>query len=425
LSSPEEAATHLPSGTTRDGSSPVGFEGGGAPSDTQRYLPTGDEAGTAPGDRVFRPDVEGLRAVAITLVVLLHAGVPHLYGGTVGVDAFFVISGFVITGLLLREQRAVDRISFLHFYARRARRILPMAILVIVVTMVAIDVLADHSNAVAAASDGRWSALFLANLHFINVDPDILVLRQSPFGQYWSLAVEEQFYLLYPAFFVLIMAIPGRWPTGRRLALGLAGVASVSFVTSVLTSRFGQLDAYYSPGTRVWELAVGGLVAVGTPYLKKIPVRLATVMTWAGLVGLVTVAYFLTVRIPYPGYAAAAPVACVAVIIAGGTVAPRWGAELLLGSLVFRWVGRWSYSWYLWHLAIIVIAAEAANELSGQLSVGERLALAVLALVVAAASYFLIENPIRHSVRIAQSPGATLAGAVLLIGSCVAFTYLF
>ncbi len=133
-----------------------------------------------------------------------------MQGGTVGVDAFFVISGFVITGLLLREHTSTGGVSFLPFYARRARRILPMAILVIVVAVVVIDIIASHRDAVDAASDGRWSALFAANLHFARVDPNVLVPRQSPFGQYWSLAVEEQFYLVYPAFFaVLLLRAPG------------------------------------------------------------------------------------------------------------------------------------------------------------------------------------------------------------------------
>lgn len=396
-----------------------------APLDPQRYLPSGDEAGTAPEDRSFRPDVEGLRAVAIVLVILVHAGVPHMQGGTVGVDAFFVISGFVITGLLLREHLATGGIGFLHFYARRARRILPMAILVIVVVLVAIDLLATHGDTVSAASDGRWSALFLGNVHFTAVDPNVLVPRQSPFGQYWSLADEEQFYLVYPAFFALLLALPGKWSLTRRLALGLSGVVVASFAASVTTSGVGQLGAYYSPFTRAWELAIGGLVAIGTPYLKSIPIAAAAIMSWIGLVGLVVAADIISVRTPYPGYAAALPVASVALIISAGAAAPPRGAEVLLGSLPFRWIGRWSYSWYLWHLAIIVIAAEYGHELYGSLSITLRLGLAALALVVAAGSYFAIENPIRHSKRIAQSPGATLVGSALLVGTCVAFTFAF
>ncbi len=116
---------------------------------------------------------------------------------------------------------------------------------------------------------------------------------------------------------------------------------------------------------------------------------------------------------------------CVALIISGGTVSPPWGAEVVLGWSPVRWIGRWSYSWYLWHLAIIVMAAEHAHTLYGDLSMSLRLMLSLLALPIAAISYFLIENPIRHSKRIAQSPVATLVGAGLLVASCVALTFAF
>src|SRR5271169_3766253 len=137
-----------------------------SPSAIDRFLPLGDEAGTAPGDRPFRPDVEGLRAVAIALVVLYHAGFPGVTGGYVGVDVFFVISGFVITGLLLRERAGTDRTSILDFYARRCRRILPAATLVLLVTVVATYVLLGSVSGNNVADDGRWAAAFLANFHF-------------------------------------------------------------------------------------------------------------------------------------------------------------------------------------------------------------------------------------------------------------------
>ena len=298
-----------------------------------------------------------------------------------------------------------------------------MAILVIVVAVVVIDIIASHRDAVDAASDGRWSALFAANLHFARVDPNVLVPRQSPFGQYWSLAVEEQFYLVYPAFFAVLLLRAPQNSIRKRLGIGLAGVTIASFIASVITSNVGQLGAYYSPFTRAWELAIGALVAIGTPYFIRIPTSLAAVMTWAGLVALVTSAAVITVTTSYPGYAATLPVLGVALVVAGGTPAPPWGTEVLLRTLPFRWIGRWSYSWYLWHLAVIVMAAEYGHTLYGSLSVSLRLALALVALGVSVASYFLVENPIRHSARIAQSPGATLIGAALLAGTCVAFTF--
>ncbi len=185
--------------------------------DEQRLLANGEEAGSPPGDRRFRPDVEGLRAVAIVLVVCFHAGFRQVRGGFVGVDVFFVISGFVITGLLLRERSGTGRTDVAAFYARRARRILPAAVLVVVVTVVVSAVLLSHADAVIAASDGRWASLFLADAHDARVLPNILTVRYDPLGQFWSLAVEEQFYLVYPAV-VIVVALVAHRGTGRAAA---------------------------------------------------------------------------------------------------------------------------------------------------------------------------------------------------------------
>jgi len=204
-------------------------EAGSDLSRTERFLPSGEEAGTAPEDRAFRPDVEGLRAVAIILVVLYHCGVPHMGGGFVGVDVFFVVSGFVITGVLLRERRSAGRISFLTFYARRARRILPAAILVILVSLVASFLFVGAKYATLVASDSRWTALFLGDFHFMAAYPNYLVPRPtSSLQQYWTLAVEEQFYLVYPAFFVVIFVIARPWSSRARLAIGLSVVIAIS-----------------------------------------------------------------------------------------------------------------------------------------------------------------------------------------------------
>ncbi len=173
-------------------SRPKTHRGKGTVSQAAEGSSTVLESGTAPEDRRFRPDVEGLRAVAIILVVLFHVGIPQARGGFVGVDVFFVISGFVITGLLLRQQ-AGGRVEFLTFYSRRAlRRILPMALLVIVVSTIAVAVVANRSLAVETASDGRWSAVFLANFHLFDVTPSVIGVRpSSPFQQFWSLAIED------------------------------------------------------------------------------------------------------------------------------------------------------------------------------------------------------------------------------------------
>ncbi len=166
----------------------------------------GGEAGTPPGDRRFRPDVQGLRAIAILLAIVYHADIPPFSGGYVGIEVFFVISGFVITGLLLRERESSGHTSLRSFYGRRARRIIPMATLVIIVTVIvtyhSLGTLVGHQTAL----DGAWSAVFLANVHFQATDTNYLLSQAppSPLLNYWSLGVEEQFYIVYPALFLVL-----------------------------------------------------------------------------------------------------------------------------------------------------------------------------------------------------------------------------
>jgi hypothetical protein len=187
-----------------------------------RFLRSGKEAGTAPEDRSFRPDVEGLRGVAILLVVLFHAWWLPLNGGYVGVDVFFVISGFVITGLLLRERAASNHTSLLSFYARRLRRIVPMASLVIIAAVVATHFLLGKPDTTLAESDGRWALAFLANIH---VFPSGLIGVHRPpsaIQQYWSLGIEEQFYMLYPTLFLVVALVASRWSLRAKLAVVLS-----------------------------------------------------------------------------------------------------------------------------------------------------------------------------------------------------------
>jgi peptidoglycan/LPS O-acetylase OafA/YrhL len=384
------------------------------------------EAGTAPGDRLFRPDVEGLRAIAIALVVLFHVGIPQARGGFIGVDVFFVISGFVITGVLLR-QNAAGGIRVVGFYARRARRILPMAILVIVVSTLAVAIVAPHSAIVVTASDGRWSALFLANFHSFAVAPDIITTRPpSPFQQYWSLAIEEQFYLVYPAIFIGLLYVPGRWSVRTRLAAGIGAVVLASFVSSVLTSHVGNLYAYDSPLTRAWELGVGALAALGTGAAERIKPVAAATMTWIGLAAILVCAGTISLAgNPYPGWVAAVPVLGTALVIVGGSAVPSMGAESVLGTASFRRVGQWSYSWYLWHWPFLVIAAEAAHTTVLQSSIAKNIGVVLLALGVSAASYRFIEDPIRRSSILVRNHWLTLAAAGALVATCVIVTFAF
>jgi len=379
--------------------------------------PTADEAGTAPGDRRFRPDVEGLRAVAVLLVVLYHADLPGLSGGYVGVDVFFVISGFVITGLLLRERSATSATSLRSFYGRRARRILPAATLVIVTTVLAtyavLGVVYGNPTAVAA----RWTAVFLANFHFTAIGTDYLTASQppSPLQNFWSLAVEEQFYLVYPAIFLIAASLRSTVSLRARLVGILVPVILVSFVISVVQTPTSPTAAFFSPLTRAWELALGALVAVATPSLLRIPRAAGAACTWVGLaaVGIAAVAY--SAATPYPGAAVALPVIGTALVIAGGTPVPPWGAEWILRLPPFQWFGRLSYSLYLWHWPILIIAAEAANRDS--LPFHHNLAWLAVALVASYTTFRLIENPVRHARVLARSRWLAITLGLVLVAT--------
>ncbi len=383
-----------------------------------RLQPSGDESGTAPGDRSFRPDVQGLRAVAVLLVVLYHANVPDLTGGFVGVDVFFVISGFVITGLLLRERHSTGRTSLFSFYARRCRRILPAATLAVVVTVIAAYVLLGVVAGSSTADDGRWAAAFLANVHFERVGTNYLLSQRlpSPLQNYWSLSVEEQFYLVYPTIFLVVARLRGGLSLRACLATTLSVIIVLSYWLSVVQTASHPAAAYFSPFTRAWELALGALVAVGTGWLKEIPSPVAALLTWAGLVAIIASAVAFNTQTAYPGSLVAVPVVGAALIIAGGTAMPRWGAEAVLGLPPCGWMGKLSYSLYLWHWPILIIAAEYSGK--STLSLGANLLLLVLALAVSIVSYRVVENPIRHwRLPSRRSVGIGLALALGTVGA--------
>jgi peptidoglycan/LPS O-acetylase OafA/YrhL len=367
-------------------------------SPTDADLPAAaDEAGTAPGDRRFRPDIEGLRAVAVLLVVLYHAGFSGLSGGYVGVDVFFVISGFVITGVLLRERASSHRTSLISFYGRRSRRIIPAATVVIVITVVITYAVLGIVYGNQTAIDARWTAIFLANFHFASIGTNYLTSQQppSPLLNFWSLAVEEQFYLIYPTIFLLIAAMRTRISLYSRLTIGLVAIIAASFTLSVVQTTSDPTVAYFSPFTRAWELALGALVAISTRWLLQIPKALGSVMTWVGLAAIAFAAIDFTSHTAYPGALVAVPVVGASLIIAGGASTPRWGAESLLGLAPFRWLGKLSYSIYLWHWPILILAADDAGQAS--LPFHRNVVWLVVALAAAAVTFYVVENPIRHA----------------------------
>ncbi len=342
----------------------------------------------------------------------------RLTGGFVGVDVFFVISGFVITGVLLRERQASGHTSIAGFYARRLRRILPAATLVILVVVVTCYAVLGYVSGDIVANDGRWAAVFLSNVHFEASGTNYFTakLPPSPLQNYWSLSVEEQFYLVYPTLFLIMARVKGRISLQTKLAICLAVVIGLSFWYSVIQTATQPTNAYFSPFTRAWELALGAMIAVGTPLLRRVPAHIAAILTWSGLAAIAVAALGFTAQTAYPGTLVAVPVVGTALVIAGGVVAPRAGAERLLGLRPFQWFGKRSYSLYLWHWPILIIAAEWAGKAA--LPVGESLALVVLAVVVSMASYSIVENPLRHwrlPTRITVAAGVTTVMATVAV----------
>ena len=352
------------------------------------------------------------------MVIVDHAGVPLLGGGYVGVDVFFVLSGFLITGLLLREQEVSGRISITAFYARRVRRILPASTLVLLATLIGSYIYLGPAHAGRIAVDAQWSAVFASNLRFIEQGTNYLAsqLPPSPLQHYWSLAVEEQFYAVWPLALIVIAAVAKGRTLRRKLGNVLLIVIIASLSWSIIQTADNGAVAYFSPLTRAWELATGALLAVSIPALLRLPRRLGAPMSLLGIAAIVAGGLLFTAYTPFPGYAVALPVIGAALVVAGGTVSPGEGAEILLSIPLLQWLGKLSYSLYLWHWPVLVIAREYLNR---ALSPGETVLLCALALVLSCLTSWIVENPVRNSRWLKRrSPLISIAiGAGLVIAS--------
>lgn len=373
----------------------------------------------------FRPDIEGLRAVAVIAVVAYHAGIPGATGGYIGVDVFFVISGFLITGLLWREVTATNTIGLGRFYAARARRLLPAAATVGVLTAIGAAAVLPPLQARSVFLDGIASALYAGNYRFARQNTDYLTATMpSPFQHYWSLGVEEQFYLVWP---VLIIATawlarrvrPGAATATRAApyALALGAVGAASLAAAVLWTRTSPSWAFFSLPTRAWELAAGGLLALSIQHWRRLPLLTASVVGWGGLALVLVTCTQLHARTPYPGTAALLPVLGTALIIGGGCVTRGLGPGRLLCHPAMRAIGRVSYSWYLWHWPVLLLLPAL---LGGPAGLPARLAATAISAGLAVITLHLVENPGRFAATLRQSAKASLAvaGAASAAAAC-------
>jgi peptidoglycan/LPS O-acetylase OafA/YrhL len=346
--------------------------------------------------RRFRPDIEGLRAIAVTLVVLSHLGLGFS-GGYVGVDVFFVISGFLITRQLMNEFNRENRLSFLGFYARRAKRILPAATLVIIGTVLALWKWDSPLRLRRDVIDGVFSAFSGINWRLAATGTNYFDVgsQQSAFQHYWSLAVEEQFYVIWPALLLTVGLIAGRrWGRQASIIWALVVIMVVSLALSVTTTTSSPSWSYFGTQTRAWELALGALIGVTVTVWTRMPPALSCQLSWAGLIMIAIAGLTFNAGTVYPGTAVILPVVGSAFVIAGGC--PGWArsGELLLKRRPFQFIGRVSYSWYLTHWPFFVILPLALDH---SLTTADKWVVLGGSLAIAIVMFYAIEHPLRSA----------------------------
>ena len=353
-------------------------------------------------------------------MLLFHAGIPGVSGGFVGVDVFFVLSGFLITGLLIRERERTGRVSLPAFYARRARRILPAALVVVVVTMVASALVLPPLDVLRTAEDAVAVALSVGNIRFAATATDYFAATStpSPFLHYWSLGVEEQFYLLWPALLILATRF-GRPRLGAGIMLTV--VVASSLALAIWLTGVAAPWAFYSLPTRAWQLGLGGLLAIVA--VRPMEPRAAAARAaagWAGLAAVLAGSVLIDAGTPYPGVAALLPTVGTAALIASGADV-RWSPGRLLAVAPMRFLGRISYSLYLVHWPILVLPA-AGLALDEELPPEVRVGLALLSVAIGAVCWRIVEEPIHHAVRFRAQPwralgiaAAGMAATVVLV----------
>ncbi|MES2522100.1 MAG: acyltransferase family protein [Gemmatimonadota bacterium] len=361
----------------------------------------------------WRPDIEGLRGLAVLLVVGFHAGFPLLRGAFVAVDVFFVLSGFFLTSALLRELVADRTVSLSDVYGRRVWRLMPALIVVLGATLLMSTFLFAPIDRADVASNLRPVAFFTGNLVFASEGVNYFTAGENPLLHLWTLGVEYQLLLFWPAFLVLLAWIARRRARGsessgasssarrmiivQTLLVGIATAGAVSFALSLWLSTAAPMWAYFGPHTRLWAFAAGGAMAFIAGAGQSVfgaSVRAITMAQIAGLLAIIVPAFLYSRTMPYPGVIALVPVGGTMLLLAGGALSSSTRFGRALASPLLTGLGRLSYAWYLWHWPLMVLGSVFAPTIGPW----GRLAWGGVALLLAIITRHTIERPFERRV---------------------------
>jgi peptidoglycan/LPS O-acetylase OafA/YrhL len=357
-----------------------------------------------------RPEIQALRAIAVGVVVVCHFWPHALPGGFVGVDVFFVISGFLITSHLLREVEKTGTVSLPGFWARRARRILPAALLVLAFCAAGTALWVPDVNWEQFFAEIRASAFYVQNWELAHSAVDYFAQGESPspVQHFWSLSAEEQFYLVWPVLILAAAAIHR-----RAIAIALGAVTLASLVYSISKTASDPAAAYFITPTRAWEFGFGGLLAMLRPTTVIAPVR--AIVTWAGLGAIAFACATFSAQTAFPGSAALVPVLGSCAVIWARMPEVRWAPTKVYAVKPVQYIGDISYGIYLWHWPLLIFASYAF--VSGV----PRGILLVVTLLLSAVTKRFVEDPIRRGKFLLRRPPRwTLAGAAVATGLVVA-----
>jgi peptidoglycan/LPS O-acetylase OafA/YrhL len=387
-----------------------------------------------PGKREggFRPDIQGLRAIAVSLVVIYHLYPSVLPGGFAGVDVFFVISGYLITGHLWRTCQKTGRLSLADFWGRRARRLIPAAVLVLAVTWGVSYLVLPSTQLAETAAQIRASSLYFQNWHLASEAVNYLQSGSAatPVQHFWSLSVEEQFYLVWPLLFGVALLTARYWPGRNRAAATGTGTGAgtrvayrtvlaltaalvlASLAYSIYDTRADEAQAYFVTTTRMWELGAGGLLALLPAGISDRVGRHGW-LGWAGLAMIIASQFVLSGSTAFPGWIALVPVLGALALIAGGSSQGRLGPWRLTSARPMTFLGDISYSLYLWHFPVIVLwtawRGHSPGAISGPLLIVASVGLAWLTKITVEDKLRLAPFIARHQWR---SLSTTLAAVV-------------